>query len=131
MSLQDRVDTTSTASMRAAGHLRLVTSTTIGAGMSTRVTSTPAAEERASSAAVSSRALAMLRAVAAGRAELVLGCELDMLIDGLPCCDQFMAHDLARAVLVRPARLGLVGHRVPAVLTHTGQAVLSAAPSVA
>ena len=73
----------------------------------------------------------MLRAVAAGRAELVLGCEPDMLIDGLPCCDQFMAHDLARAALVRPAQLGLVGHRVPAILTHTGRAVLRTAPTVA
>ncbi|WP_436502080.1 hypothetical protein [Actinokineospora sp. HUAS TT18] len=73
----------------------------------------------------------MLRAVAAGRAELVLGCEPDMLVDGVACCDQVTAHDLARAGLVRPARLGLVGHRVPAALTHAGHAVLRAGTSVA
>lgn len=77
------------------------------------------------------RALAMLRAVAAGRAELRLSCEPDMFVDGVACCDQFMAHDLARAQLVRPARLGLVGHRVPAILTYAGRAMLRAASFVA
>ena len=42
-----------------------------------------------------------------------------------------MAHDLARAAMVLPAQLGLVGHRVPAVLTHTGRAALHVAPTVA
>ncbi|WP_436502075.1 hypothetical protein [Actinokineospora sp. HUAS TT18] len=73
----------------------------------------------------------MLRAVAAGRAELVLSCEPDMLIDGLSCCDQFTAHDLTRAGLVRPAHPGLVGHRVPAVLTNAGHAALRSTPSAA
>jgi hypothetical protein len=72
------------------------------------------------------RALAMLRAVGAGRAELTCSCEPDLRVDGLPCCDQSTAHDLARAGLIRPA-LGpavAVGQWAPAELTADGRLAL-------
>jgi hypothetical protein len=74
------------------------------------------------------RALAMLRAVGAGRAELTCSCEPDLRVDGLPCCDQATAHDLARAGLIRPA-LGpvvTVGQWAPAELTADGRVALGA-----
>ena len=75
--------------------------------------------------AITGRALAMLRAVSAGRAELICSCEPDLVIDGLGCCDQYTAHRLARAGLIRPAVPGAIGERVPAELTLAGRAVLS------
>ena len=74
--------------------------------------------------AITRRGLAMLRAVSAGRAELICGCEPDLVIDGLGCCDQYTAHRLARAGLIRPAVPGAIGQRVPAELTIAGHAVL-------
>lgn len=53
------------------------------------------------------RALAMLRAVGAGRAELTCSCEPDLRVDGLPCCDQATAHALARAELTADGREAL------------------------
>ncbi|MGH3915989.1 MAG: hypothetical protein ACRDTC_21660 [Pseudonocardiaceae bacterium] len=67
----------------------------------------------------------MLRAVAEGRAELVCSCEPDLLIDGLGCCDQFTAHRLAGAGLIRPVVRGAVGQRVRAELTVAGWSVLT------
>lgn len=49
-----------------------------------------------------------------------LSCEPDLFVDGLQCCDQQVAHDLARAGLLRPVRPGRIGERVPAVLTGRG-----------
>ncbi|WP_410591849.1 hypothetical protein [Amycolatopsis sp. lyj-23] len=66
------------------------------------------------------RALAMLRAVGAGRAELTCSCEPDLRVDGLPCCDQATAHQLARAGLIRAARAGVVGQWTRAELTDEG-----------
>jgi hypothetical protein len=74
---------------------------------------------------ITGRGLAMLRAVSDGRAELVCSCEPDLFIDGLGCCDQYTAHRLARAGLIRPASSGAVGERVPAELTGAGRAVLT------
>ncbi|MGH3910672.1 MAG: hypothetical protein ACRDRM_07550 [Pseudonocardiaceae bacterium] len=74
---------------------------------------------------LSCRALAMLRAVSDGRGELVCSCEPDLVIDGLGCCDQYTAHQLAGAGLIRPAIRGAVGQRVRAELTGAGQAVLT------
>jgi hypothetical protein len=71
------------------------------------------------------RGIAMLRAVAAGRAKVTCSAEPDLFVDGLPCCDQFTAHALAHEGLVRPARLGLVGQQVQAELTPAGAALLS------
>ncbi len=75
---------------------------------------------------IEGRALAMLRAVSDGRGELVCSCEPDLLIDGLGCCDQFTAHRLARAGLIRPAIRGAVGQRVRAELTLAGRTALTA-----
>lgn len=72
------------------------------------------------------RALAMLRAVAAGRTEITCSCEPDMFVDGLPCCHQAVAHALVHAGLVRQSRPGSVGRRVRAVLTPEGHAILQA-----
>ncbi len=74
---------------------------------------------------INGRALAMLRAVSDGRAELVCSCEPDLVIDGLGCCDQYTAHRLAGAGLIRPVIRGAVGQRVRAELTGAGHAVLT------
>lgn len=50
---------------------------------------------------LSYRALAMLRAVAQGRAEITVSLEPDLYVDGLPCSDQSAAHRLAHAGLLR------------------------------
>ena len=70
------------------------------------------------------RAIAMLRAVAAGRAELTDSREPDLRVDGLPCCDQAMAHDLVHAGLMTSAGTG--GTWRPATLTPLGQRSLAA-----
>lgn len=74
---------------------------------------------------ITRRGLAMLRAVSDGRAELACSCEPDLFIDGLGCCDQYTAHCLARAGLIRPAVPGAIGQRVRAELTVAGRAILS------
>lgn len=71
------------------------------------------------------RVRAILRAVAAGRVHITCSSEPDMYIDGLPHCDQFIAHDIARFGLIQPTRPGLLGQRVPARLTAKGLAVLA------
>lgn len=70
------------------------------------------------------RAIALLRAVADGRAELICSCEPTLLVDGLCCSDQFMVHQLAGAGLIRPVVAGIVGSRVRAELTSAGRSVL-------
>jgi hypothetical protein len=72
------------------------------------------------------RALAMLRAVGAGRAELTCSCEPDLRVDGLPCCDQATAHELARAGLIRPVPTPVVavGQWTRAELTDDGRLAL-------
>ncbi|SFJ88705.1 MULTISPECIES: hypothetical protein [Amycolatopsis] len=74
------------------------------------------------------RALAVLRAVAAGRAEMTCSCEPDLFIDGLACCDQAIARLLAHAELICPARPGALGQRVPVRLTAAGHTVLRPEP---
>ena len=73
---------------------------------------------------LSGRDRAILRAVAAGGAELALGTEPDLFFDGRCCCDQSAAHYLVRAGLIAAASLGLVGQRVAAALTPTGRQAL-------
>ena len=70
------------------------------------------------------RALAILRAVATGRAEITCSSEPDLFVDGLACCDQYTAHVLARRALIVPAQPGRLGQRVRACLTSTGAAAL-------
>ncbi|MCR6490261.1 hypothetical protein M8542_46385 [Amycolatopsis sp. OK19-0408] len=77
--------------------------------------------------ALSRRAIAMLKAVADGRAELRCSCEPDLRVDGLSCCDQTTAHDLARAGLIRAATLVAPGRWAPAELTDAGHRALGAA----
>jgi hypothetical protein len=72
---------------------------------------------------LSGRDRAILRAVAAGGAQLQLGSEPDLFLDGRCCCDQ-AAHHLFRAGLITAATLGRVGQRVTAVLTPAGQHAL-------
>ncbi|WP_191249297.1 hypothetical protein [Amycolatopsis deserti] len=70
--------------------------------------------------------MAMLRAVAQGRAVMSSSVEPDLFIDGVACCDQMAAHALAHGGYIRPD--GESGERlVPAVLTEAGQAVLAPA----
>jgi hypothetical protein len=71
---------------------------------------------------LSGRDRVILRAVAVGGAQLQLGAEPDLFFDGRSCCDQNAAHHLVHAGLI--ATLGLVGHRVAAVLTPAGQQAL-------
>lgn len=78
-----------------------------------------------------SRARAILRAVAHGRAEMTCSCEPDLFIDGLHCCDQSTAHALVHAGLIRQDRPGLVGNRVPARITTAGLAALDEHPEAA
>ncbi|MQA62822.1 MAG: hypothetical protein GEU86_15325 [Actinophytocola sp.] len=73
---------------------------------------------------LNNRERAALRAVALGTAEMTCSCEPDLFIDGLAYCDQFTAHRLSHRELVKPARTGKPGERVPALLTTTGQAAL-------
>ena len=76
---------------------------------------------------LSGRDRAILRAVAAGGAELALGAEPDLFLDGRCCCDQSAAHHLVRSGLIAAATLGLVGQRVAAALTPAGRQALGIA----
>lgn len=78
-------------------------------------------------AELSYRALALLRAVAAGRGELTASREPDLFIDGVSCGDQFTAHTLAHLGLVRQTRPAAIGQRVPAVLTAAGRLAIGIA----
>jgi hypothetical protein len=75
---------------------------------------------------LSGRALATLRAIGAGRAELTGAREPDLYVDGLLCCDQTVTHDLVHAGLVRPTSVAAPGRRVRAELTDEGRAALGA-----
>ncbi|MEB3369077.1 hypothetical protein [Saccharopolyspora mangrovi] len=75
-------------------------------------------------AVLNHRQLAMLRAVAGGRAEITCSCEPDLYVDGLPCCDQSSARDLVQTGLLRAAGTGPTGQRVTAALTDLGRAAL-------
>jgi hypothetical protein len=73
---------------------------------------------------LSGRDRAILRAVAAGGAELQLGTEPDLFFDGRRCADQYATHFLVRAGFIAAATLGLVGQRVAAALTPAGHRAL-------
>lgn len=77
------------------------------------------------------RALSMLRAVVAGRAQISCSSEPDLFIDNVPCCDQYTAHLLAHEGLIEPATSGDVGDVVPARLTADGKAALTPATAAA
>jgi hypothetical protein len=71
---------------------------------------------------LAARHLAMLRAVAAGRAELTCSNVPDLFVDGRCCTDHAASALLVTAGLIAPAMTGRSGERVPARLT------LAAAP---
>lgn len=68
---------------------------------------------------------AILAAVAAGRVEMSCSCAPDLFIDGLCCCDQARAHQLAAAGLITAAMQGAPGTRVTAALTAKGASALA------
>ncbi|MGH3516071.1 MAG: hypothetical protein ACRDQ7_01355 [Haloechinothrix sp.] len=76
--------------------------------------------------AINHRALAMLRAVGGGRAQLTCSSEPDLFIDGLSCGDQFTAHLLAHQGFIRPRHPGATGQRVQATLSPEGRAAIAA-----
>ncbi|MGH9290832.1 MAG: hypothetical protein ACRD0V_21470 [Acidimicrobiales bacterium] len=76
---------------------------------------------------MTARDRSILRAVSVGRAELVCGCEPDLLIDGCWCADQHAAHQLARGGLIAPHIPGRPGMRVLAILTDAGRRELAGA----
>lgn len=70
---------------------------------------------------LSSRDRAILRAVDRGTAELIVGVEPDLYLEGRCCADQPAARRLAHAGLIVGAAPAPVGQRVPAVLTEAGR----------
>jgi hypothetical protein len=68
---------------------------------------------------------AILRAVDAGRSEVLCGCAPDLLIDGR-FCDYVATHELFRAGLII-AQPGPLGHPVAAWVTDAGRLILAAA----
>lgn len=77
------------------------------------------------------RVLRMLQAVAEGRAEMTCSCEPDLYVDGMCVCDQFTAHNLAGAGLIRPMTEAPLGQRVRATLSDTGRSALGAGSAAA
>jgi hypothetical protein len=80
---------------------------------------------------LSGRERAILRAIAAGSAELTGGREPDLLLDGRYCCDQGAVHRLVRVGLIAPTGAGVVGDRVPARLTAAGRELAGGAVAAA
>jgi hypothetical protein len=80
---------------------------------------------------LNNRAISMLRAVVAGRAEISCSSEPDLFIDHVPCCDQYTAHMLAHDGYIEPSADGDVGELVPARLTAAGEAALPPASAAA
>ncbi|WP_206794677.1 hypothetical protein [Amycolatopsis sp. MtRt-6] len=83
-------------------------------------------DTRPDSGSLTRRAVNMLKAVRDGRAQLSLGCEPDLYVDGIPCCDQATARTLGRLGLIAANGPGRLGELVPAVVTKAGQNVLAA-----
>lgn len=77
---------------------------------------------------LSGRDRAILRAVAAGGAELSSGVEPDLFLDGRSCCDQSAVHHLVRSGLIAATALGRHGQRVAAALTAAGRQALGTTP---
>jgi hypothetical protein len=74
---------------------------------------------------LSHRAMALLRATAAGRVELTCSSEPDFRVDQLACCDQPAARLLVHAGLIEPAVAAPPGHWTPAHLSPAGAEVLA------
>jgi hypothetical protein len=80
----------------------------------------------ATASTLTHRDRAILRAVAAGSAELVAGAEPDMYLDGLTCSDQFAVHRLVHAGLIAAIGPTRTGQRIAARLTADGAEFLAA-----
>ncbi|HEX6346939.1 hypothetical protein [Umezawaea sp.] len=74
---------------------------------------------------LSHRALALLRATAAGRVELTSSSEPDFRVDKLSCCDQPAARLLVHAGFIQPATAAPFGQWVPAHLSAAGAELLA------
>jgi len=74
---------------------------------------------------LSHRALALLRATAAGRVELTCSSEPDFRVDRLACCDQPAARLLVHAGFIEPATAAPPGDWVPAHLSPAGAEILT------
>lgn len=96
-----------------------------------RNTNSPGIKMSALAEGLNHRAMSMLRAVVAGRAQISCSSEPDLFIDGVPCCDQYLAHTLAHDGFITPTRQGAVGTLVPATLTDAGLAALTPTPAAA
>ena len=83
-------------------------------------------ETTVDSTLLTGRDRAILRAVAAGRAELGWGAEPDLFLDGRCCCDQPAAHRLVRVGLIAPVTVAAAGERVQATITDQGRFELAA-----
>ncbi|MCO1657118.1 hypothetical protein, partial [Pseudonocardia humida] len=77
--------------------------------------------------ALTHRDLAILRAVGRGGAEVVVGAQPDLFLDGRCCCDQPAAHRLVRAGLIAPAGRTAGGERAAARLTLAGSRLVAPA----
>jgi hypothetical protein len=75
---------------------------------------------------ITNRARAILRAVAAGRAEVSCSCEPDLRVDGLMCCDQASVRTLVHRGYIRLSAARTLGKWEPAQLTAAGLALLAA-----
>jgi len=74
---------------------------------------------------LSHRALALLRATAAGRVELTCSSEPDFRVDQLACCDQSAARLLVHTGLIEPATTAPLGQWSPAHLSPAGAELLA------
>lgn len=72
---------------------------------------------------LTNREIAILRAVGAGRAELLMSCAPGLAVDG-GWCDYVAVWHLVTEGLIRASRPAAVGQRVPAVLTESGHRIL-------
>lgn len=68
---------------------------------------------------------AILRAVARGDAEIVVGAEPDLFLDGRCCSDQMAAHRLVNAGLITAAVPAAAGQRVAARLSAVARELLA------
>ncbi|RJQ66842.1 hypothetical protein D5S17_34170 [Pseudonocardiaceae bacterium YIM PH 21723] len=69
---------------------------------------------------ISFRERAILRAIAAGTAQMVSGCACDLRIDG-HWCDHTAAQKLFAAGMIRAAKTAPAGQMVPVEITPIGQ----------
>lgn len=84
-------------------------------------------EVTAAANGLGSRHLAVLRAVAAGRAELTVSQAPDVFVDGQCCTDHTVAGVLTDADLIEAVEVAPLGSRVRARLTDRGAALLTTA----